>query len=147
MRNTSRFDSLIIFLVLGVFSLVGCTTLREKATETAKVMWGSSVKALEESRTQANSKTFQCALDECLRQVVSISKEESVKIFINNPKKGFIVVMGLPNTIDTTEVGIFFTAIEAVKTKIEITSLSPYAQEIAADLFFSKLKMTFSETQ
>ncbi len=134
-----------VLLVLLVFSFSGCAGIKEKATETAKVMWGSSTKDLEELRSQANSKTFSCALDDCRNQVLGIAKEESLKIFIDNPQKGLIVMMGFPDIINTTEVGVFLSSVDTAKTKIEITSMSPHAQLVGADFFFPKLQKIFTE--
>lgn len=137
-KNFLLFVFLWSFLMLG-----GCARI----TETVKVMWGSSTKALEESRWQATSKTFACSLAACKEHIANIAREETLQVFMDNPKKKLMIVMGIPGSISTTEVGIFFSPVDSKKTKIEVTSLSLQAQETAAQIFFSHLKKVFSEVQ
>jgi len=135
-----KYYSAVIFCLLFL-ALNGCARL----TEPFKILWGSSMKALEEARPNASVSTFQCREEECFRQVLSIAKENHLTVFTSDPKKPLIVLMGFTGSINTTEVGVFFSEIEPNKTKVEIVSLSPTAQEIATKLLTGQLKKTFTE--
>lgn len=65
-------------------------------------------------------------------------------LFQARPRERFIVVMGVPGAVDTTEAGIFFTEEEDGRTKVEITSLSTNARIMAADLIFDRLAEHFT---
>lgn len=68
-------------------------------------------------------------------------------IFINDPKKQFLVVLGVPGSVDTTEVGIFFTQIGERHTKVEVTSLATNAKVHVAEVVFKKLAEEFDQTK
>ena len=128
------------------FSLVcllflGCATVSEPFKKT----WGSSTKALEEARPRAAVKNFGCGWKECFDKVLEVAKLRNLTVFISDPKKPLIVLMGIPGSINTTEVGIFFSEPETGKAKLEIVSLSPTAQEATAKLLSKELTKTFSE--
>ena len=121
--------------------LLGCATV----SEPFKKVWGSSIKALEEARPRAAVKNFGCGWKECFDKILVVAKERNFPVFISDPKKPLIVLMGIPGSIDTTEVGIFFSEPEAGKAKLEIVSLSPTTQEAAAKLLSEELTKAFSE--
>ena len=60
-------------------------------------------------------------------------------LFQQNRRKQVIVVMGVPNAIDTTEVGIFFTPLEQNLTTLEFSSLSTTAKIKAAEVVTEQL--------
>ena len=68
-------------------------------------------------------------------------------VFISKKKKGFIDLMDVKGSLNTTEVGVFFTESEAGKTKLEIVSLSAHAQLITSDIIFANLSKTYSEVK
>jgi hypothetical protein len=165
MRKTNFF--LLIFIV-GFFS--GCVGFKEDA----KLFWGSSTKALEENRREAVIETFACSWEQCFTAVVKYANGEvlqqanenhvdflntrpsdeatlktvkttNLEIFLQDRERKIIVVMGVPGSVQTTEVGVFFTPIDAARTRIEITSLSTLAKMRAADIVFSYLQQKFQK--
>lgn len=122
-------------------SSFGCA----RAVETTKVIWGSSTKALEEARADALSQKYLCFYTECFDAVLSVSKEAQYEIFIRDRIKGHIVVMGIPGSINTTEVGIFFDALDEKKVKIDISSLSTKAKTEVAKVIFLDLDKKFQK--
>lgn len=68
----------------------------------------------------------------------------TLQIFIKDTRRHVVVLMGVPGAIDTTEVGVFFTAQGEGRTKVEISSLSKLAKIRAAEIIFSELNKTFS---
>ena len=66
-------------------------------------------------------------------------------LYIKDRKKNLIVVMGIPNCVNTTEVGIFFTSLDQGNIKIELSSLSTKAKKAAAEIVFAELNKHFPE--
>lgn len=151
---------LLCFLFLSF--LVGCARLHEGA----KAVWGSSTKALEDSRADATVKNYDCSADACFDTLVGIirrgdqkeagTKEKVVKqgvvlaspgyeIFLNDRKKRQLIVMGVPGSVDTTEVGIFVSPGATRGSKVEIVSLSPGAQETVSAALLNELGKVFPE--
>ncbi len=123
-----------LFLIL-CFSLIGCSHVME----IPKTIWGSSTRALENYRHTATVKGYPLTLEECFDSILLIAAESELDIFIQDRKRNIIVLMGFEGVTDTTEVGIFLTAISINETKFEIVSLSSIAQATAADLIFLQL--------
>lgn len=173
--------STIIGAIL-IFSFSGCVSFREKATETLKVVWGSSTRALEEARSKAIAQEFPCSFEACWDAVVNLAQENATKtkpventlqtnlsvqeeakldpkvkaleeqqalakqtfeIFINDQGRKFLVVMGVVGSINTTEVGIFFSDSPGGRTKIEVTSLSTKAKEKVSEMVFKELAQKY----
>ena len=129
------------------FALVGLICGCGHAAEFTKQIWGSSTKALEEARSDASVKSFNCDYEECFDAVLGIAKKNKLTIFINEKKRSRLVLMGIPGSVDTTEVGVFFLTFSARETKIEVTSLSLQAKEKAAEMIFKYLGEQFSLVQ
>lgn len=166
---------IVLSLILALtFSMTGCSLMKEEA----KVLWGSSTKALEDARGEAVKKTFICVPDECFDQIISFCnietemtkqdasgfekinteqlsrldddktiKVKNLEVFLQDRKKKKIVVMGIPGHVNTTEAGIFFTAIEGKGTAVEVASLSTAAKIKAANMIFAALGKEFKEIQ
>ena len=124
--------------------------------ETAKVIWGSTTRALEEARAEAIAKTYRCSLDDCFDAVVNLARhvkknepahEGFFDIFINDRKRRHIIVMGIQGNVDTTEVGIFFAQPTLVTVKLEISSLSSSAKRKVAQAVFDELDSHFSSVE
>jgi len=157
----------IILAIIMVFVSGGCAQI----TETAKVIWGSSTKALEEARADAIKRTYRCSLSDCYDAVLSLERKKDIyrqdesdevsdedaeiedsapldtgvfDIFINNRKKRHIVVLGIQGNVDTTEVGIFFSQPSLTTVGLEISSLSSNAKRTVAEAVFAKLDTRFS---
>lgn len=149
---------LILVLLAGTTVLLGCTPV----AEVGKKVWGSSTDTLNNERKNAIKKTFGCSLDACFDKVLELTsiptmpatkvlttkeKEKYLELFQQNRSKMVIVVMGVPGAVDTTEVGIFFVALEKDKVRVELSSLSTSAKVKAADMVFAKLTEAFSEVK
>jgi len=156
----------IYFLILIVLFLTGCASVQEPL----KVVWGSSTKALEDNRVSATTKTYSCSASAGFDKVLAIIKSREkhdirtseekegtgtkevievagYEIFIQDRDKGLIVVMGVPKSETTTEVGIFITGISANETKIEVVSLSSAAQKTVSDHIFKELDKVYSPVE
>jgi len=155
-------------IVILSFSVIvsGCAFV----TETSKTIWGSSTRALENARDEAISKSFVCSLDECFEMVLSlgevqveieqiedeagqaetketITRPKFYNVFLKNRVKRHIVVIGVPGSVNTTEVGIFFDKNDDSSVKMEISSLSRHAKRRVAKDVFAELGQHFSEAQ
>ena len=129
----------ILNIFLLALMLTGCGHL----VEFSKTVWGSSTRALEEARVNGIIKTYDCTVDRCYDEVLNIAQEAKYKIFINNKPKATIVVMGIKGSVNTTEVGIFFSDISDSQTKIYISSLSSNAKRKVAEAVFPELDEIF----
>ncbi len=125
-----------LLCMLVCFYLAGCSSLQEKA----RVIWGSSTKALNEARSTAQEQTFMCSYKECFDQVLEASHQAGYKVFIKDPRKQIIVLMNIPGSIETTEVGIFFDESSDGQTLIQVSSLSFRAKQTAAAEIFDHLQ-------
>ena len=122
--------------------LAGCGHV----SEFSKTVWGSSTRALEEARVKGIVKAYDCSVSRCYDEVLKAVEEQEYKIFINNKPKATIVVMGIPGSVDTTEVGIFFSDISDTQTKIYVSSLSSNAKRTVAQKIFPDLDEVFGIT-
>ena len=68
-------------------------------------------------------------------------------VFMKNPIKGYVVVMGVIGNEETTEVGIFLSYYSSSAIKVEISSLSRSAKERVANSVFKKLDELFPEVK
>lgn len=118
----------VVILLLGycVISLGGCVTIKE----TAKGIAGISTKVLEENRKEAIIKTFNYGHEACYNNVRAILEEKGSYIYAQDPQKLMMAIY--VSSQDTTPVGLFFKEIDAVSTRIEISSPSVYAREFIA---------------
>lgn len=157
-----------VVVMCAVFA--GCARLKE----IPKMLWGSSTLALEDARIDAVSRIYECSYNDCFNKILEIAKEvkevkvkkdeedqtaeegdeaekvekvvtDQFHIFIQDRKRSLIVLMNIPNCINTTEVGVFFLSFGENTTKVEISSLSPDARDRAADIIFPSLKKAFRE--
>jgi hypothetical protein len=70
---------------------------------------------------------------------------DGFEVFMKDRIKSFIVVVGVPGSTDTTEVGIFFSRYNREAFKVEISSLSTSAKQKVADMVFKRLSQDFEE--
>lgn len=163
----------IIFILFLSVLLGGCSPL----AETVKVLWGSSTQALEEARPGAVKTTFRATVDQCFEVVAGLPKEKKLtetpsegaaapvkeknllgspaepeaknhlNVFIRDRRKQLIVLMGIPASVNTTEVGVFFSSAGKDTTRVEVVSLSPKAQLTASEIIFKRLAQDFPEVK
>lgn len=136
----------IIFLMACVITLAGCETL--------KSIWGSSTQTLEDAIPQGLSRTYGCVFRDCYQAILALDQNDQSRIpktkkyfnvFLKDPIRGRIVVMGIPEQVDTTEVGIFLTEESSGSIRIDVTSLSTQAKEKVATAVFNELDQSFSK--
>ena len=120
--------------------LSGCA----RVFDIPKAFWGSSTRALEEARVDAITKTYSCNFRQCYQAVLLVAEEKEYMVFIKDMYKQVIVLMKVPGTVDTTEIGIFFTELNENQVKIYVSSLSSHAKRIVADILFSELDKSLS---
>ncbi|MCB9757755.1 MAG: hypothetical protein H6753_04935 [Candidatus Omnitrophica bacterium] len=159
-----------LILIFIVSFLTGCTGIKEQA----KLLWGSSTQALENQRRQALVETFACSWEQCFSAIIQYANKEvlqtadenragfsnarpsdeatlkavkttNLEIFLQDRNRRIIVVMGVPGSVQTTEVGVFFTPMEETQTRIEITSLSTLAKIRAGEILFAHLGQKFQK--
>jgi len=76
-------------------------------------------------------------------QETGLKDPQPFRLFMSDPRRGLIVLMGVPNSVDTTEVGVFFDETSRGNVRVDIASLSSQAVHVAAPLIFENLKRRF----
>lgn len=163
-----KLSSKFVILIFTCFLLSSCS----QVMEVPKTIWGSSTRALEKARHNAITQSYQCAVNECFDAIMEMAdtkvlqpldklknsedkKNETKKIkhkstpfniFLQDRHKQHIVVMGISDNVDTTEVGIFLNAFDENITHIDISSLSSSAKRKVADILFKNLQDKYIET-
>jgi hypothetical protein len=128
------------FLLLGV--CCGCAGL----LDAPKNVVGISVRDMEDRRSGSIYQSYECSVMECFDAVVDIAVLNKYNVFLKDEAKGVIVLMDIPGAVDTTEVGVFFTALETSKgVKVEVSSRSAPAKRTAAVLLFAELAQKFTK--
>jgi len=90
------------------------------------------------------NKVFDRDFFSCYAQTIQKLKEMQVSFSRGGRKKGFLVTTGFnqvfPQCNESTEVAIFFTELESLKTRVEIVSLNYSLAEFAASEIFNSLE-------
>lgn len=124
-----------------IFNLLGCETLKKvgcTVQEAAKGVIGISTKQIEEARKTASIKTFGYDYASCYKNTKEILKHIGAYIYCEDKNKKLIAFY--VSSEDTTPVGIFFKAVDASKTQLEVASPSTSAKEAIAKNVFSSLE-------
>ncbi len=69
--------------------------------------------------------------------------DKPFKLFIKDRSRRLLVVMGVPGSVDSTEVGVFFEPAGDGQVVLEIASLSSHAAAAAAEIIFTDLERKF----
>ena len=128
-----------LITVVLVVGLCGCGTLKEFS----KSIWGSSTRVLEEARVNAITKTYDQGYWKCVRATIDFLNEKGYVIFQKDEVHGFIIVIGIPGAVNTTEVGVFFVELNENQTRIELSSLSTNAKRLLSKPLFHGLDIAF----
>ncbi len=137
-------SNLILLMFVLLFS--SCASLdhgMDNSVEVAKTLWGSSTRALEEARDKAITKTYDKPYWDCVRSAIAVAGKKHWVIFKKDEIKGYMVVMGVQGSVNTTEIGVFFDELSDVQTRIEISSLSTNAKRKVAKGLFHGLDIAF----
>ena len=135
-----RIKQYLIIILLGssVVCLLGCSVVKEGV----KGIAGISTKILDDTRSEAVSKTFNCECNLCYEQVKEILGRIGVYVYAQDPKKHMIAVY--VSREDTTPVGIFLSEIDKNNTKIEVSSPSTFAKELVSKKVFLFLEKSLN---
>jgi len=127
-----------VIMISALFLISGCASLNDGV----KMLAGCSTAPVEASRKDALAKVFDCDRDTCYMNVENILKKIS-NVSVYSKDKDLIAVYYVnPNT---TPVGIFFTAVDATHTKVEVSSPSRNAKEVIAKCIFTESDEAVSE--
>ncbi len=131
---------LLIIVVVGICS--SCCVINT-GEEIVKSVWGSSTRVLEKERDNAITKIYNEPYAECMHNSIIVAGKKKWVIFKKDEAKGYMVVMGIKDAVNTTEVGIFFVKLSDTQTRIELSSLSTFAKRQAAKDLFHGLDIAF----
>ena len=120
----------------------GCASIHE----VGKTLWGSSIRELQKHRTDAITKTYNKGFWDCVQASLAVIDKNKYTVFQKDEVNGYIVIMGIPGYVNTTEVGIFFVELAENQTRIELSSLSTNAKRAAAKALFKGLDEPLNTT-
>jgi len=138
-------NKIIIVIIISI-CICGCAW----TVDLPRAFWGSSVRVLSDYRSEAETQSFSCSRAECFDAVLAMTgpydsaemDEEGLILFAKDPKKRYMVVMSVPEAVNTTEVGIFFDETSNGVTQVDISSLSSRAKATVAGMVFPVLEET-----
>ncbi len=96
-----------------------------------------------QARDKAITKTYDKPYWDCVRSAIAVVHKKHWVIFKKDEIKGYMVVMGVKGSVNTTEIGIFFDELSDTQTRIEISSLSTNAKRKVAKALFHGLDIAF----
>jgi hypothetical protein len=132
----------LFFAVIAGFVFSSCAMV-DNTVEVGKTLWGSSTRALEKARDRAVTRTYDKPYWDCVRSAIAVVGKNKWVIFKKDEVKGYLVVMGVKDSVNTTEIGIFFVELSDTQTRIEISSLSTKAKRKVAQRLFHGLDIAF----
>ena len=131
----------LFFVLFAPLLLSGCFII-DGGVELTKTIWGSSTRALEEARASAITKTYDKGYWDVVRAATEIAQQQYT-IFKKDEVRGYMVVLGIKGSVNTTEVGIFFVELGSAQTRVEVSSLSTNAKRIVSKSLFHDLDLAF----
>jgi hypothetical protein len=128
-----RHPKLLAFYFLLLTFLCGCVSLKEGARGFA----GVSTRVLENARSEAAARVFKKEYAVVVDKTREALKGIGAYIYAQDSAKGMIAIY--VSELDTTPVGLFFTAVDGTSTRVEVSSPSPYARDFIARQVFAFL--------
>ena len=129
--------------LLSLFSVLffcGCSSF----LDAPRNILGFSRRDVEASRVRSSYQVYQVETLAVFNAIIAEFEAEKYYIFTKDEAGGFIMVMGIPGVVDTTEVGIFLTPMgDGQGVKVEVSSRSTPAKRVVAALLFSRLSEKF----
>ena len=138
---------IFILMCISIY-ISGCSWV----VDLPRSLWGSSIRVLSEKRSEAETQVFSCSREACFESVLAMTLPYGAEdrggdkfvLFAQDKRKQYMIIMGVPGSVDTTEVGVFFDLSDDARTKVELSSLSSRAKQAAAEIIFGKLSATFN---
>ncbi len=129
-------------LLLIVVSLAGCASLKDFP----KLVIGTSTRDLEAARANSIYQDYPHDKTTCFDAVLRVVNKNKYYVFMQDPSRGIIVVMNIPDFVDTTEVGVFITELpQGQGARVEFSSRSSPAKKAVAKLLFGELSDFFNK--
>lgn len=124
------------FVPIVVFC-AGCAHVQEAG----KKVWGSSIAHLEAARPDGKTEIVPVPLDVCFEKTQALIEDVfEARVPLKDKDKKHMAAMNFKGAVDTTQVGIFFTAVESGSTKVEVASMNPGLAAKVAEAIFAGLK-------
>ncbi len=138
----------ILIIIISSIYISGCSWV----VDLPRSILGSSIRVLSDKRTEAQTKTFDCDLSSCFEAVLEMTlpygaedlEDEKFVVFAKDARQRYMILMDVPGSVDTTEVGVFFDTLDDGRVKVDISSLSTRAKNKVAELVFDHLSGRFT---
>ncbi|HLF17994.1 MAG TPA: hypothetical protein VI749_03755 [Candidatus Omnitrophota bacterium] len=146
-----------LFIIIALMMpLQGCSV-----KEAAKRIVGTSTQTLQDKASQDGiSKAFHCSYEDCFEAIMRLGRyKPSAKPWVKPPEidegvfdifmsdlyasPPYIIVMGVEGSVNTTEVGIFFTRTSLETIRVDVSSLASTAKRTVARIVFEELGTKF----
>jgi len=128
-KAANPFAIFVICIALSAL-MTGCVSLKEGV----KIFEGTSTKDVEDARKNASVKVFNYGYDICYAKTEKLLQNlTSASIYAKT--KDMIAIYYIDP--DTTPVGVFFKAVDAAHTQVEVSSPSSPTKEYVAKVIFS----------
>ncbi len=131
---------LVVGMIVGVS---GCAGLKDLP----KTIWGSSTRVLEQERPNALVKIYEKDYWTCYKAALEVVKKKKYVLYKKDEVRGLMVIMGIPGSVNTTEVGVFFVELNDHQTRIELSSLSTNAKRLLYKGLFHGMDVAFGLAQ
>ncbi|MBF0486120.1 MAG: hypothetical protein HQL16_06375 [Candidatus Omnitrophica bacterium] len=129
-------------IVASLCVLAGCASL----SDVPKKVAGVSTRVLEDTRAHSIYQSYDCDTTACFDSVLDVARKNKYVVFMKDDIRGFIVLMGIPGCVDTTEVGVFLTPqADGKGVKVEISSRSSPAKRTVALVLFEQLAQKYKK--
>ncbi|NTV28507.1 MAG: hypothetical protein HGA80_00305 [Candidatus Omnitrophica bacterium] len=129
-----------IWVVLVAFMVCGCAAV----VDAPRNIIGFSMRDIEDVRGQSIYQSYNCELDKCFSAAIYIAEDKKLQVFMKDERRFVLVLMGVPGVVDTTEVGLFFSAIDK-GVRVEVASRSSQARRIVARMIFGEMDNRFTK--
>jgi hypothetical protein len=112
---------------LVAVAVAGCRS----ASEPWHILVGDSTRGVEKARRVTHTEVIESPLspDACFEHVLTLAEARGLKILRRVAEQRVAILIGIPGSIDTTEVGVFVDPRADGQSRIEISSFSVHARQ------------------
>ena len=125
-----------ILAAFFIFStiLTGCSSM----SNIGSAIIGTNISGLEELKPYSPTKDFDLSYQDTFALMETKINKNGLHQYLSNPGKGYIIVIGLNQQVNTTRIGIFISSNSDSSTKVTLTSKSSTALDRAQIIFFGE---------
>jgi hypothetical protein len=131
MKNLS---ALVLATFIVLTALPGCSSMPSVGSSLA----GINIEDLKELKSRGDSKDFALTFRETYELMLKKVYDNGLTPYLKSPDKGYIIVIGFEQQVNTTRIGIFIDSVSETSTRVTLTSKSSTALDRARLIFFDR---------